>query len=46
MIAKQGATRQGLSAHPGLAEQAIDRADAFVFIAFVYIQIRQAHNLT
>jgi choline dehydrogenase-like flavoprotein len=41
MIAEKGAARQRLAAHPGPAEQAIDRADAFV-----YIQIRQAHYLT
>jgi choline dehydrogenase len=46
MIAEKGASRQSLAAHPGPAEQAIDRADAFVYIAFVYIQIRQAHYLT
>jgi hypothetical protein len=46
MIAEKGAARQRLAAHPGPAEQAIDRADAFVHIAFVYIQIRQAHYLT
>jgi choline dehydrogenase-like flavoprotein len=43
MIAEKGAARQRLAAHPGPAEQAIGRADAFVYIAFVYIQIRQAH---